>query len=73
MARLATIGARRFLACVLSLLIVVLAPAATAGAQGTVVVTDVQGAIGVAAHRQIAQAIEEINRRMEATEHDVKS
>ena len=58
MARLATIGARRFLACVLSLLIVVLAPAATAGAQGTVVVTDVQGAIGVAAQRQIGQAIE---------------
>jgi membrane-bound serine protease (ClpP class) len=42
----------------LALLVAVLEPAAPAAAQGPVFVTDVQGAIGVATQRQIAQAIE---------------
>lgn len=48
----------RSLACFFGLLIAVLATASSARAQSTVFVTDLQGAIGVAAHRQIVQAIE---------------
>lgn len=48
---------RRLLAWLLGLLIAVSA-ATSAAAQGTVLVTDAQGAVGVATQRQIAQAIE---------------
>jgi membrane-bound serine protease (ClpP class) len=58
MAYLARIRTRRRLAWLLALLITVLAPAAPAAAQESVLVTDAQGAIGVAAHRHIVQAIE---------------
>jgi membrane-bound serine protease (ClpP class) len=58
MAHLTRIRTRQCLACLLGLLIAVLAPAAPAAAQGSVFVTDVQGAIGVAAHRHIVQAID---------------
>jgi membrane-bound serine protease (ClpP class) len=58
MVHLASIRMRQLLAWVLGLLIAVLVPAATAGAQESVFVTDLKGAIGVAAQRQVAQAIE---------------
>jgi membrane-bound serine protease (ClpP class) len=58
MAYLARIRTRWCLAWLLALLIAVLAPAAPAETQRSVLVTDVQGAIGVAAHRHIVQAIE---------------
>jgi membrane-bound serine protease (ClpP class) len=57
MAYLARIRTRWCLAWLLAL-IVMLAPAAPAAAQRSVLVTDIQGAIGVAAHRHIVQAIE---------------
>jgi membrane-bound serine protease (ClpP class) len=57
MTSLARIRTRRLLAWLLGLLIAVLA-ATSAAAQGSVFVTDIQGAIGVATQRQIAQAIE---------------
>jgi membrane-bound serine protease (ClpP class) len=62
MAQLASIRARRLpvwsLAWCVWLCIAVLFTAAPAGAQGSVFVTDLQGAIGVATQRQMAQAIE---------------
>ena len=57
MTSMARIRTRRLLAWLLGLLIAVLA-ATSAAAQGPVFVTDVQGAVGVATQRHIAQAIE---------------
>jgi membrane-bound serine protease (ClpP class) len=54
---LARIRTRWLLAWLMGLLIAVLA-ATSAAAQGSVFVTNIEGAIGVAAHRQITQAIE---------------
>jgi membrane-bound serine protease (ClpP class) len=58
MTHLPSNGTPRSLAWLLALVIGMLAPTATATAQGPVFVTDLNGAIGVAAHRQITQAIE---------------
>ncbi|MPZ41328.1 MAG: nodulation protein NfeD [Rhizobiales bacterium] len=58
MAYLASKWRRWYFSGFLGLLVAILAPAAPARAQGSVFVTDVQGAIGVAVQRQITQAIE---------------
>ena len=65
MVHLASIRTRRCLAGLLGLLMAALA-AVTAAAQGSVFVTDVQGAIGVASHRQITQAIEAAKEKQAA-------
>jgi membrane-bound serine protease (ClpP class) len=58
MALVTIVWMRRLLAWALGLFVAFAAPVAPASAQGTVVVTDIQGAIGVAAQRHMSQAIE---------------
>jgi membrane-bound serine protease (ClpP class) len=58
MVHLASIRTRQRLAWLVGLIVAVLAPAASVWAQGSVFVTDLQGAIGVASQRQMTQAID---------------
>lgn len=58
MVHLASIRTRQWVAWLLGLLMAAFATSATAVAQGSVFVTDLQGAIGVASHRQMTQAID---------------
>jgi membrane-bound serine protease (ClpP class) len=53
----------RLLGCVVGLLVAVVLPTTPVQAQGSVFVTDVEGAIGVATQRQIAQAIDAARAR----------
>lgn len=58
MAPVTIIRMRRLLAWALGLLVAIVTVVSPANAQGTVVVTDIEGAIGVAAERHMSQAID---------------